>query len=208
MNAPNTLGKKGRKLDQVLLGARDIFLAQGFANANMDAIAKLAQVSKATVYSYFPDKQSLFIEVVKNECVQKTDFALEAINQNAHIESVLTQAAHHIIRFMLSDFSLRVFRICVAEADRFPELGQHFYQNGPQLGQQTLCTLFQAAIERGELTIKDKTLAADQFIELCKADLWSRSILGISTAFGDDEIDRVATGAVQTFMSRYAAPTS
>ena len=74
MNAPNTLGKKGRKLDQVLLGARDIFLAQGFANANMDAIAKLAQVSKATVYSYFPDKQSLFIEVVKNECVQKTDF--------------------------------------------------------------------------------------------------------------------------------------
>lgn len=208
MNALTPTNKKGRKVDQVLQGARDIFLAQGFANANMDAIAKLAQVSKATVYSYFPDKQSLFIEVVKIECAQKTDFALEAINHNAHIEQVLTQAAHHIIRFMLSEFSLRVFRICVAEADRFPELGQHFYQNGPHLGQQTLCILFQAAIDRGELAIDDKTLAADQFIELCKADLWSRSILGISSTFGDDEIDRVATGAVQTFMSRYAVPTS
>lgn len=208
MNAQTPTPKKGRKVDQVLRGARDIFLAQGFTNANMDAIAKLAQVSKATVYSYFPDKQSLFIEVVKNECAQKTDFALEAINHNAHIERVLTQAAHHIIRFMLSDFSLRVFRICVAEADRFPELGQHFYQNGPQLGQQTLCTLFQSAIERGELVIDDKTLAADQFIELCKADLWSRSILGISTTFDDTEIERVASGAVHTFMARYAAPSS
>jgi len=208
MNAQTPTPKKGRKVDQVLRGARDIFLAQGFTNANMDAIAKLAQVSKATVYSYFPDKQSLFIEVVKNECAQKTDFALEAINHNAHIERVLTQAAHHIIRFMLSDFSLRVFRICVAEADRFPELGQHFYQNGPQLGQQTLCALFQSAIERGELVIDDKTLAADQFIELCKADLWSRSILGISNTFDDTEIERVASGAVHTFMARYAAPIS
>ncbi len=208
MNAPPPTQKKGRKVDQVLQGARDIFLTQGFANANMDAIAKLAQVSKATVYSYFPDKQSLFIEVVKNECAQKTDFALEAINHNAHIERVLIQAANHIIRFMLSDFSLRVFRICVAEADRFPELGQHFYQNGPQLGQRTLCTLFQSAIERGELAIKDKTLAADQFIELCKADLWARSILGITAEFDDTEIERVASGAVETFMARYAAPTS
>ena len=51
MNAQTPTPKKGRKVDQVLRGARDIFLAQGFTNANMDAIAKLAQVSKATVYS-------------------------------------------------------------------------------------------------------------------------------------------------------------
>ena len=57
---------KGRKYQQVISGARSIFLSEGFEAANMDVIAQTAKVSKATLYSYFPDKQSLFIEVAKS----------------------------------------------------------------------------------------------------------------------------------------------
>lgn len=49
--------KKGRKFDQVLEGARVVFMRDGFEGASVDDIAREAGVSKATLYSYVPDKQ-------------------------------------------------------------------------------------------------------------------------------------------------------
>ena len=51
--------KRGRKFDQVLEGARTVFMRDGFEGANVDDIAASAGVSKATLYSYFPDKRVL-----------------------------------------------------------------------------------------------------------------------------------------------------
>ena len=58
---------RGRKFDQVLEGARTIFLRDGFDGASVDDIAKEAGVSKATLYSYFPDKRLMFVEVVVSD---------------------------------------------------------------------------------------------------------------------------------------------
>ncbi len=43
--------RRGRKFEQVLAGARDIFLRDGFDGASVDDIARAAGVSKATLYS-------------------------------------------------------------------------------------------------------------------------------------------------------------
>ena len=84
---------KGRKYQQVVAGARSIFLSEGFEAANMDVIAQTAKVSKATLYSYFPDKQSLFIEVARLECESQADNALKIINQTQSVDEVLRQTA-------------------------------------------------------------------------------------------------------------------
>ena len=52
MTSDQTKVRKGRKFDQVLAGARDVFMADGFEGASVDAIARAAGVSKATLYSY------------------------------------------------------------------------------------------------------------------------------------------------------------
>ena len=66
MNAPHAVVKQGRKFDQVLDGARKVFMRDGFEGASVDDIAREACVSKATLYSYFPDKRLLFIEVQRS----------------------------------------------------------------------------------------------------------------------------------------------
>ena len=68
--------RRGRKFDQVLAGAREVFLRDGFEGAVVDEIARQAGVSKATLYSYFPDKRLLFVEVAKQECRAQSDAAL------------------------------------------------------------------------------------------------------------------------------------
>ena len=46
-------------------------------------------------------------------------------------------------------------------------------------------------------------LAADQFHELCKADLFPRMVFSMSDSFTRAEKDRVINGAVEMFMARY-----
>jgi AcrR family transcriptional regulator len=197
--------KRGRKYQQVVAGARDVFLAQGYEGASVDQIAKSAGVSKATLYSYFPDKRLLFMEVATIECRRQTDTALEHVDMTRPPRDVLRFAAERLMGFVLSPFGRGVFRIVVAEAERFPEIGREFWECGPERGKQILVAYFEEACARGELEIDDLRLAADQFSELCKADLFPRLIFGIAATFTAEERRRVAEGAVETFLARYGA---
>lgn len=197
--------KKGRKFDQVLEGAREVFMRDGFEGASVDEIARAAGVSKATLYSYFPDKRLLFSEVARVECNRQAEEALEVLGTGAPIEEVLREAATRIVRFFLSDFGQQVFRICVAESYRFPELGRRFYESGPALVRDRMSTVLTPYVKRGELEIDDMDLAANQFGELCKSDLFVRSLCGVCGEVTQADIDRVVTGAVEMFLARYRA---
>ena len=202
MNAEAEI-KKGRKFDQVLEGARDVFMCDGFEGASVDTIAKAAGVSKATLYSYFPDKRLLFMEVARCECCRQADEAVEVIDMNAPIRTILTGASTRMLDFFLSEFGARVFRICVAESDRFPELGREFYESGPALVRGRIQDYLAKAVAKGELAIDDVELAAEQFIEMSRAHLFPRMLFGVQTEFSAEDRKRITEGAVDTFLARY-----
>lgn len=195
--------RRGRKYDQVLAGAREVFMVDGFEGANVDDIARAAGVSKATMYKYFPDKRMLFSEVAQIECQRQAGSALAQIDRSAQPRDVLGQTGRSFLGFITSEFGKQIFRICVAEADRFPDLGRRFYDSGPAVMRTEMAAYFAQACARGELVIDDYVLAADQFGELCKADLWTRLIFGVITDVTDADVDRVVDGAVETFLARY-----
>lgn len=200
---PQTI-RRGRKFAQVLQGAREVFMEHGYEGAGVDEIARVAGVSKATLYSYFPDKRLLFMEVVRQECLLQADAAIELYDANTPVREALLCGARRIVAFFLSDFGQGVTRMCLAEAARFPELGRRFYASGPQLARERIGDYLRAACERGALRIDDIDLAADQFQQLCQADLLDRSICGVQTSFTEAEITRVVEGAVDMFLARYA----
>ncbi len=197
--------RKGRKFDQVLEGARVVFLRDGFDGASVDDIAREAGVSKATLYSYFPDKRLLFMEVAKAECRRQADEAEALIDDAAPVQEVLRMAAGRIMDFILSDFGQRVFRICVAESDRFPGLGHEFYHSGPEQIRLRVSEYLRKAVARGALRIDDIPFAAEQFLQLCKADLHERLIFGLADCCSPPDRERVIRGAVEMFMARYGA---
>lgn len=203
MKQAASIVRTGRKFTQVLEGARQVFLADGFEGASVDDIARAAKVSKATLYSYFPDKRLLFMEVAQTECARMADNVLNLIDQTQPPRQVLTTAATKFVALLLSDFSQRIFRICVAESDRFPELGRSFYASGPEMGRDRISEYLRLAIERGELQIDDVPMAAEQFSELCKVKLWTRAVFGIQSEFSQAEIDEIVGHAVDMFMARY-----
>lgn len=205
MNEHARILRTGRKFDQVLKGAREVFLADGFEGASVDEIARVAGVSKATLYNYFPDKRLLFMEVARSECARQANAPMDLAAASCPPREVLRAAAGHILAASLSDFGMRMFRICVAEADRFPDLGRQFYESGPMLIRSKIRDYLHSATAKGELVIEDFDLAADQFAELCRADLVPRVLFKIDPDVSDEDRRRVIDGAVETFLARYAA---
>jgi AcrR family transcriptional regulator len=205
MTAETAEIKKGRKFEQVLEGARVVFMRDGFEGASVDDIAKEAGVSKATLYSYFPDKRLLFSEVAKKECNRQADGAIAEIDPAAPVEVNLASAARHLVGFFLSDFGTQMFRICVSEAHRFPDLGCRFYDSGPALVRERMIPVLKFYVDKGELEVSDFELAVNQFAELCKSDLFVRKLCGLQREFSQADVDRIIEGAVAMFMARYSA---
>jgi len=204
MNQSAAVVRKGRKFDQVLDGARQVFMVDGFEGASVDDIARVAEVSKATLYSYFPDKRLLFMEVVRSECARHATRHLD-IPEGSGPRQVLTEVARHMMSVILSDFGRKIFRICVAETERFPDLGREFFESGPQVERDKLKCYLRSAMERGELKIEDVEMAAEQWMALIRADLFPRLIFNIRDDVELAEINRVAEATVEMFLARYGA---
>jgi len=115
----------------------------------MDEIAQNAKVSRATIYSYFPDKQNLFIEVARLECESQADNALKIIDQSQSVDKVLLQAAAYTINWVASDIAQQIFRIDVSEIKRFSILGKSFCENDPMIGKSKLFEYFTYAEQPG-----------------------------------------------------------
>jgi len=195
--------KKGRKFDQVVEGARTVFLRDGFEGASVDDIARESGVSKATLYSYFPDKRVLFIEIASREMKRQADEGAGALDMTAPPEVLLPIVGRKLMDYLLSDFGQAIFRTAVAESDRFPEIGRKFYESGPMLVRDRIAAYLQSCIERGELAIDDVLLAAEQFAELCKV----RSVLcctfDSNFTMDAEERDRIVASAVDMFLAAY-----
>ncbi|MQQ08591.1 TetR family transcriptional regulator [Epibacterium sp. SM1979] len=195
--------RTGRKFDQVLEGARKLFMSKGFERTSVDDIAREASVSKATLYSYFPDKRLLFSEVVRTECQRQSDLAGDPLPPGCAPEKVLYSIARQVMGSYTSEISQQMFRVCVAEAKQFPELGELFYQSGPMAIRNEVRAYLETATDAGQLRVEDYDTAADQFVELCKADLLLRAVFLNERDFPEADFHRVAAAAVDLFLARF-----
>lgn len=195
--------KRGRKFDQVLEGARKVFMQDGYEGAAVDEIAREAGVSKATLYSYFPDKRMLFAEIAAIECRRQADASIETADVSRPPEINLPIAGRKIVDFILSDIGQSIQRIGIAESLRFPEIGQKFYDSGPAMLHNQLATYLQLCIDRQELEIDDVDLAAEQFSDLCKVRIGSTSSLLVTRTYDQVERDKIVDSAVAMFLARY-----
>jgi len=205
VNAPL---RKGRKYDQVLEGARTVFLREGFEGASVDEIARGAGVSKATLYSYFPDKQSLFLAVITSDCQAQASSAMASEILQRPVPEAIHAIAYSFVSFFLTGGALRMFRLCVAESSRFPELGKAFYESGPKTSQDQIVAYLESPAARAELDIADSHVAADQLLQLCRTDLMLKLLFGVVDQVSSEEIDHITSEAVSMFLARYRRTAS
>ena len=200
-----TIDLESPKARQILDGAKAAFLEMGYEGASTDEIARRAGVSKGTLYNYFPDKRTLFAAFVEGQCREQAPLIFNVDPSLQNIEEALRAIAYNYVALMISPFMQGIFRVVVAEAERFPELARAFYDSGPDVGLRRLSQLLAAAVARGELEIDDIDLAANQFLQLGRSDLFFKRLFCIKKNFSKSEIERIADGAVDMFLKTYGS---
>lgn len=194
----------GGKVALILEAARHLFLEQGFGNTSMDAVAKRAGVSKATLYVHFENKERLFAEVVA-AARSSLHGSLAAITRDEQAEpaETLRLIGQQFLRFVTTPGVLTLFRAVIGETQRFPELGQKIFQTGSNDMLNMITESIARAAARGLLNVPDPKMAAAQFIALTKSDLHLRCLLEPSFLASSADIGRNVDAAVAMFMSHY-----
>src|ERR1700749_210353 len=141
------------KRRQIVEGARNVFLAQGFDAASMNDIARAAGLSKGTLYVYFNNKEELFESIVEQECDAQAEGIFNLDPSDHDVGAVLTRLGIAYVKFLCRPEKASAVRTVIAIADRMPEIGRKFYEAGPAIGIGRLSRYLRAQVDAGLLDI-------------------------------------------------------
>lgn len=116
------------KKEKIIKAALDLFCEKGFADTDVDSVAKKAGVGKGTVYLYFKDKKDLFISSITfalkffNTDLEKSVASVEGDREKLklyidHSLSVLTNNKN-ITRLFVTEV-LETMRRCQSQSNLF-----------------------------------------------------------------------------------------
>lgn len=199
--------KSDQKRQHIVDTAYRLFQSKGFANTSMSEITAEVGGSKATIYSYFPSKEELFVECMTSFSDGYVDRIFSGLQDSkGELRTVLLETIQHALRVLCSPEMLASKRLLIAEAER-SGIGKLFYRKmDGYMGE--LAAILRRAMDEGQLRQADPLLAARQLRALLEADIIERCLMGALQAPPSEVmIARAAEDAVATFFCAYT-PTS
>ena len=199
-------GTDPAKRRQILEGAGRIFSELGFDATSMSDVAREAQVSKATLYVYFQDKEHLFTAICAEQRDRNIAELVALLDVNQPIAEVLTRFGVEMLSLIAQPFVVAAHRIVIGVAERMPEIGSEFYEAGPVRVIAAVATYFDHHVASGRLKISDTRLAASQFGEVIQGGMVKARLYGVlKDAPPREEIEKNVSSGVALFMRGYGA---
>ncbi len=198
-------GQDPAKREQILEGARRVFIEMGFDAASMNDITRAAGVSKGTIYVYFANKEELFEALIEDERKKMFSDMFAVLEQGGDLRETLIRYGMAFATKLTSDKVVMAQRTVIGICERIPELGARFYERGPMQGHAKLTAFLTNTAESGLLNIRDVNLAAYQFADLCLSGYHRQRLFGYrAEAPSQEEIRATVTAGVDLFMKAYA----
>ena len=208
-SAPAETGRSERRRQAIIQAATEVFVRHGYLGATTDEVAARASVSKQTLYKDFADKQHLFAEIILDTTVQLvdglSDAAASTLDDAQDVRKALRDLADGFLRGLLQPDVLRLRRLVIAEADRFPDVGRAWFDRGFDRALVILGEAMRRLADRGLLhNLSDPTLAAYQFAGLIMYQPMNQVMFAGTDALPPaDKLNRIADSAVEMFLATY-----
>ena len=190
---------------RILEAAECEFFESGYAGTSLERVARRAELSTATVYRHFPTKASLFVATSVWSWENVRNRALDA-TPAGNPEQGLTMIGRDCARLLREPRIEALFRVVIAEARQFPDLGREMHEAGHSVYVDPLRAYLELEIAAGTIICEDVGVLVRQFLGMIHDSiLWPRFLvvdLEISEAFAEE----IVTDAVKTILARYGAP--
>jgi TetR/AcrR family transcriptional regulator len=148
--------RKDARPGELLEAALELFVQKGFAATKAEEVAKLAGVSKGTLFLYFASKDELFKAVVRENIIGRfTEW-------NAEFE-LFTGSTADMLRYCMRSWWERIgstkasgiTKLIMSEARNFPELAAFFEHEVVLPGNELIRRILQRGVDRGEFHVID-----------------------------------------------------
>lgn len=190
------------KRSQIIKAATQLFTANGYAQVSMDAIVEAASVSKRTLYNYYESKDQLFLDAIKDQ-TETIWSAMAQKEESLPLDKRLLAIAQELVTVGMAREPLALYRIVIAEAQRFPDLTKQFYDVSIGRAINTVADLLEQEAAAFGLVIDDAHRASEFFIDLLTGAAYMRVVLALDKPMPRKQIEAHATNAVATFLKIY-----
>lgn len=196
--------KRDDRREAILDVAQACFLAGGYAATSMSTIAASLGGSKGTLYNYFKNKEDLFAAVIQRKCGEIEETLFEVDARTGDPETRLSHYARNFLGHLMTAEARGIQRLVVGESERFPQLGQVFYESGPRIVLGRIGDYLSELMDKGRLRRADPAVAAQHFTDLAISGVYWPTVWGVLETLTPAEIDEQVARAVDTFLRAYA----
>jgi AcrR family transcriptional regulator len=140
--------------------ALDLFAEHGLAGARLEDIAKRAGVSKGTIYLYFPNKEALFCDMVRQMISRNIDEFAATLSDVDSASTQLRDYMAHLWAYMRSPVFEKVYRLTMGELHTFPHLFRFFFEEVTMRNLRVVASIVRRGVANGEFRRVDPDISA------------------------------------------------
>jgi AcrR family transcriptional regulator len=178
----------------ILAAAAELLLARGLAAVTMDAVAERAGVSKATIYRWWPTKETLALDALYTEWATARPAPRDTGTLRGDLLSLLRPWA----KLAGSRPYGRVVAALLSEAQSDPVFAEEYRRRVLEPRREQARAILERAIERGEIPANTKI---DVALDLLFGALYHRLLHGhapLNDRFVRDAVDMALNGIQPT----------
>lgn len=154
-SAPSARGRSRRKEArpaELLEAATRLFVEKGYAATKVEEVAALAQVSKGTLFLYYPSKQALLKAVVRENIAGRFAEWQAELEAFAGTTPELVRYAFQVWQERIGDtYAGGICKLMASECCNFPELASFYLEEVVEPGNALVRHILERGVARGEL---------------------------------------------------------
>lgn len=137
--------------EEILEAAQTVFGSSGFARAKLEDVARLAGVSKGTLYLYFDSKETLFREMVRATVLPTVAEGEEMVRvHDGACRDLLVRLMERMWAKVRDPRMASIGKLVHSELGNFPELARFYYEEVIVRSRRLVASVIERGIASGE----------------------------------------------------------
>lgn len=206
---PKASATIARSEQAIIAAARSLFLEHAFTAVSVEDIARVAGVSRQTVFNRFKTKDAVFRAMIADHWTHWGRGAtIERVPHEAPVADHLRAIARSIAAFQDDTQQIQFQRLVVAESRDHDWIGPAAYRAGKQTRMKALAAHFTQLHKEGRLHCENPDIAAWQFVGLVQEFIVWPKVMAIEAPEDIPPTETVIEEAILTFLARYGPRSS
>lgn len=199
---PRLVGQIDQAKAEAILDAATTVLSERGLAASIDEIARVAGVSKQTIYNQYGSKTDLIRAIVARKTDEMTA-PLRHPDAQVNPQTALATYARSLLMSAGASHKNSVMKVIIQSCGELPEVARAFFESGPRHSRQALANFFVQETQAGRLAVDDPLGAAEFFSGMVMGQRQLRVMI-TGEAITIQEAEQVSQEAAKRFLRAYA----